>query len=290
MNTENIKADHLDSTLNDAIQRKDYDTALEIASMSKNFEFAKELLISDVFKPNADIHAKDDSVLYWACNYGDLKFVKYLLTSPELKEHADIDTGGFGYALQHACAAGHLNIVKYLLTSPELKRHAKLNIGEIPPFYYACSSGQLEVVKYLLTSPDIKEHASPHYKESGFDESSFNRWSSTKKGYSPLISAALGSSVGQIQIIDYLLDTTELKVDIHEQEDIFFKNLCIYGKYFLIEHLVFRDKLKYTENIRNHLQQNPDKNIDSIFNAYFLDKELACKVKLDNLDNKKAKV
>ena len=52
--------------------------------------------------------------------YAHSDIVKYLLTSSELKEHANIhyqDNHGSN-ALMIACKKGYLDIVKYLLTSP----------------------------------------------------------------------------------------------------------------------------------------------------------------------------
>ena len=62
-----------------------------------------------------------------ACKNDDLDIVKYLLTSPELTEHADIHaSNNLGFI--KACFYGHLEVVKYLLTSHELKeKYKKLN-------------------------------------------------------------------------------------------------------------------------------------------------------------------
>ena len=97
----------------------------------------------------------------WACENGEFENVKYLLTSPDLKENADIhadDDWGFIFA----CQNGHLDIVKYLLTSPDLKEHADIHAEDDLGFIYACSKGNLDIVKYLLTSPELKDHANIH--------------------------------------------------------------------------------------------------------------------------------
>ena len=62
--------------------------------------------------------------------------------------------------LKVACKKGYLTQVRYFLTSPQLKTHANINDDEIEPaLTLACSAGHLEIVKYLLTSSDLKEHA-----------------------------------------------------------------------------------------------------------------------------------
>ena len=61
-----------------------------------------------------------------------------------------------------ACAQGQLEIIKYLLTSAELTEHADIHAENDLGFRSACLEGRLELVKYLLTSPDLKEHADIH--------------------------------------------------------------------------------------------------------------------------------
>ena len=110
----------------------------------------------------ADIHAHDEKGFRWACDYGQLEVIQYLLTSPELIEaghtfsdlHARNEEG-----FRWACSNGHLEVVKYLLTSPELIEagHSFANLHAIDEqgFRWACENGYLEVVKYLLTSPEL---------------------------------------------------------------------------------------------------------------------------------------
>ena len=103
-----------------------------------------------------------------SCQKGHLEIVQYLLTSADLKEHANIHADNdLGFRL--ACENGYLELVKYLLTSPDLKEHADIHADNDYGFRLACARGQLEVVKYLLTSPNLKEHADIHANnDSGF--------------------------------------------------------------------------------------------------------------------------
>lgn len=96
-----------------------------------------------------------------ACIEGELEIVQYLLSSTDLKQHADINDEDC-LAFCFACSTGNLDIVKYMLTSPELKIHVNINAKEGEPLSWACENGQLEVVKYLLSSSDLKEHANLH--------------------------------------------------------------------------------------------------------------------------------
>ena len=54
-----------------------------------------------------------------------------------------------------ACAQGQLEIIKYLLTSPKLKKHANIHDRNDWGFIGACEQGRLEVVKYLIIDMNI---------------------------------------------------------------------------------------------------------------------------------------
>ena len=89
-----------------------------------------------------------------ACAQGHLEVVEFLLTSAELKEHADVhakDDLGF----RVACRSGRLEVVKYLLTSTELKEHVDIHAENDWGFIWACYEGRLEVVKCLIIDMNI---------------------------------------------------------------------------------------------------------------------------------------
>lgn len=95
------------------------------------------------------------------CLNGNLKEIAYILSSPELKVHADIharDDIGFIYA----CQTQNFPLIKYLLSSPDLKEHANINAKDDLALAYVCSSGNLDIVKYLLTSTDLKKYSDLH--------------------------------------------------------------------------------------------------------------------------------
>ena len=57
----------------------------------------------------------------------------------------------------NSCQKGHLEIVKYLLTSPDLKEHANIHAQDDSGFRLACFDGHLEVVKYLILDMSIEK-------------------------------------------------------------------------------------------------------------------------------------
>lgn len=87
----------------------------------------------------------------------DLETVKFLLTSPSLKIHADINSHS-GAALTLACSEGHLEIAKYLLTSSELTEYANVYTDVTKAFRHACASDQFEIIKYLIFEYDIEKN------------------------------------------------------------------------------------------------------------------------------------
>ena len=104
-----------------------------------------------------DIHYLDDVFLAIASANNRIELVKFLLTSPNLKEHANLHAHN-NRAFIWACEYGNLEIMDYLLHSSELKVHA--NINDISyykqlAFLAACSEGKLEVLKYLKSQPEL---------------------------------------------------------------------------------------------------------------------------------------
>lgn len=77
---------------------------------------------------------------------------------PSIGTFIEPDSGTNSF-LSSACRMGHLNIVKFLLTSEEVKHHADIHRYNDEPIQTACQCGQLEIVKYLLESHELEEHA-----------------------------------------------------------------------------------------------------------------------------------
>jgi ankyrin repeat protein len=92
--------------------------------------------------------------LIYACINNDLDIVKYCLTSPELKLHAQVHADE-DQPLRNACKFGHLDIVKYLVASPDLKEHANPQHPDNIFLYSAYDNNKIEVIKYLLGSPEV---------------------------------------------------------------------------------------------------------------------------------------
>jgi len=93
-----------------------------------------------------------------ACMLNRIEMVKYLLTEPGLTVNVPIRFHNYD-ALIRACRNGNTDIVKYLLTSPELKEHADVNAQDDSPLYAALKGNHTEIIDYLLNSPNLEKHA-----------------------------------------------------------------------------------------------------------------------------------
>ena len=89
-------------------------------------ELTKFLLSSSQLKQHADIHAQNDALFIKACTKGDLDFMEYLLTDPELKDHADINAQDY-YSITSALKLDRDDVAKFLLTDARLKEHIDIS-------------------------------------------------------------------------------------------------------------------------------------------------------------------
>ena len=217
------------------------------ACKNGDIDKVKYLLSSPELKEHADIHAFGDAGFQWACMNGHLEVVKYLLTSPDLKKHADIHEGSDA-GFQWACNKGYLDIVKYLLTSTDLKKHADIHSNSDLGFRWACENGRLEVVKYLLTSPELKEHADIHaFGDAGFQWACMN---------------------GHLEIVKYLLTSPEIKehANIHADDCAGFRLACHNDHLAVVKFHVFDMNLELSMETRKNI--NSLNNKDEIFNLF----------------------
>lgn len=113
------------------------------------------------FKINIELKDTSDmSLLAWACSSGGLDIVKFLLTSPKLKTHANLFTiNRFGHNLLiNATQSGRLEILKYLLEDTQLKEDIYLNHKDNTNhtfFHWACINGHFHIIQYLIIEDKI---------------------------------------------------------------------------------------------------------------------------------------
>lgn len=96
---------------------------------------------------------------------GDLDTVRYLLTSPDLKQHANIKMHS-NKAFFLSCKLGHLHILDYLLTSPELTKHCTPNdLMYSIAVLYSVEFHHFNIFTYFLNNPLLKEKINIHIKK-----------------------------------------------------------------------------------------------------------------------------
>jgi len=199
-----------------------------------------------------------------ACSIGDLNKVQYLLTSPEIKEKANIhykDDDG----LTNACENGHLNIVKYLLTSSELKEHIDLHSYSDLAFIISCEKGNLQLVKYLLTSSDLKTHSDIH------NYSNYALREICKYGY--------------LELLDYLTTSKDIKERFEKKDwNIGFLEACKQKQYEIISFFIYILGFEADIATLNYLKNNPNTIVEEMFKLRELNRDLK-----RQLHNKKEK-
>lgn len=132
------------------------------ASSRSGFDVMCYLLSSPDLPVKADIHENADRPLRLALIQKDLKYIEYLCCSHELTEHAHYIKSENELPFLKACSEGTVEMVKFLLTSPKLKEHVPIDIAdgyENTGIFEACRNGRLDIAKYLLTSSDLEKKA-----------------------------------------------------------------------------------------------------------------------------------
>lgn len=131
--------------LSDACTLGDLDTVSYLLENKKS-RFIK-LSVEDVFNN--------------LCRNGHLHIIKYLLTSPNLKDFHDTHTKYTSW-IAPTCQRGYLDIIQYLFTSPELKNHPDIHTNNDVALRSACEFYQFNIVDFLISSQDFKKNLNLH--------------------------------------------------------------------------------------------------------------------------------
>lgn len=212
--------------------------------------------------------------------HNDLPLIKYLLTSPKLKQHAQINADSRFIA--NICSHQDLNTLKYVLTSSELKEHANLNIDSERALCCAIYSVNIPMIKYLLNSPELKKHSNlyaDHYGDKLVIENIFR-----------VRAFADSAKLIDFFTLDYAVENKDSKI---------FTELMEYAdnddlKKQIIENL-FNNIVKEDHQIHQHelkvLLKKLDSNKFNMLKAYTLSKELESELRTtETKDIKKMKV
>lgn len=209
----------------------------------------------------------------------DLEEIKYLLTSPDLVRHAEINSDY--NILAYVCANGDLETLRYVLTSPDLKEHADIHLDDDQALNSAIGAGHIPVIKYLLTSPELKEHS--------------NLYVQYGTGYYLIIKNIfeVNDFASRVKLLDYFtldyavekkdanifLRLTEYADDIDLEEQITI-NLC---------NIIEKEQDKSHQSELKQTLKDLDIDKYNMVNAYLLQKELKGELPV-NQNNKLPKV
>jgi len=116
-----------------------------------------EIMFNDISFSEQINLTKNAGPFNLACAYGHLDIVKYLLTSPNVKNPPDIGVKNLlGFEL--ACMNNHSKIIQYLTSSPELKYHVNKDDLEDSHFNLCLKNNKLEVLKHLIFDLNIEKN------------------------------------------------------------------------------------------------------------------------------------
>ena len=87
-----------------------------------------------------------NEMLLIACEAGDLKVVKYLVSSPELKQHANIYTNDSA-PIKNSLIYGHEHISDYLLSKVDFKKFSQEELKDL--FELSCEHKAHRAIGYL---------------------------------------------------------------------------------------------------------------------------------------------
>lgn len=107
------------------------------------------LFTSEKLTVKPDIHLKNDKILVESCRHNtNLNFLKYILKSKSMTDHADINAQE-GKAFIAACYSNDLKLVKFLLEDKTLKENLKLEYVN-PWINTLIKANKKEILDYLI--------------------------------------------------------------------------------------------------------------------------------------------
>lgn len=140
----------------------EYANSLMAACANGRLNVVEYLCLSDELKNKTRASNDIEAALSVAAAYGYLDIVKFFLTNNSVE---DINIHHNSNSFISACGSGELDIVKYLMFSPDIKNHidpTKYFSG----FKKACANNYVNVAQFFLEDTDLLQNITPpDYKE-----------------------------------------------------------------------------------------------------------------------------
>jgi len=200
----------------------------------------------------------------------DFDLVKYLLTSPKLIRHADINTR-HDYLFDHACMTDNLEFIKFILETPNLQRTVPLAASCIKGIQHSAKRNHLEVLKYF--EDNLK-------KAQGFISTPF---------YQTLMQDACAS--GSLDTFKYLTQKYCKLTDLNEKDYEKFSKQFQGNHISLIHYLIFDLNIPKTKYVEEFIEKSKIKDeINNLFQLRELNKNLNSELPSLPTLNKKSKI
>jgi hypothetical protein len=175
-----------------------------------------------------------------AINSNDLDYMKYLLTSPELKVHAD-PTYNDNRCFEIACGSGRLEVVKYLINTPEVKfkisRKALITQG----IHFSVCHNRVEILDYFRNEARVKTKLIDQELR--------------KENFTILERAC---SFGFLEIVEYIFKNPKVEGNVFNNSEENINRLfeeCIYnGNSNLIRYFIFEHDTPKSESLQKLLK------------------------------------
>lgn len=199
-----------------------------------------------------------------ACSDNNLSKVKYWLTSPSLKIHADLNFNS-SMSLSFALDNKNFELLEYLLSSTELKKHADIHARNDDIFRWACFNNDKKLIKYILSSSTLKEHIDIHSNCGKFttDNKPISDGILLDLCYKMYISDFGFHNCDNREILKFLLTSPELPDNLKLNDsanlifDIVFNGVSLNRKE-CFKFLIIECDLEKTSYIENFLLKNSD--------------------------------
>lgn len=153
------------------------DSLLIYACEHNHVDMAKFVLSDKDLTKHANIHAENDISLNIACHNGNLELVKLLLAEgADIHNQEDSPLLNACKSRTSTLHEKMMDIIKYLTTSPELKEHANIHAQDGYALILAFENDDDELVKFLLTDPNLNNKIDIFNHISELKEAHFQLW------------------------------------------------------------------------------------------------------------------
>ncbi len=130
-----------------------------------------------------------------ACISGDMEALHYCLVESDERDTFDLDKG-----LIDACIPGHLEVVKFLLTSEQLKRHADIHSVNYRAYIFACDFQYWDIVHFLLS---LNGHQAIPFENTECGASRFNLTWAIENQYHTIVKLMMQSLYHNNRLVYY---------------------------------------------------------------------------------------